>query len=356
MPTSPVEIVLTFSTGLVAFALGLSGVSKVGRSASVLSSMAALRVPVVLRRMAIAEAVPFVELSIACALLLLPGAGRQTAGVAAAAVLTVFTILLIDVLRRGDEVDCGCFGALSFETRVTSWSVGRNLALVGASVMVALLGTGSGSFVIDLVTLDAVSLLASALAWAMIMIIVLARAVTRAPSSAGQTRPAPLKVPQKDPPPLSPVSLALGIDPRRPGEVSMGDQIPHAELVSARGQVRTLADLANGRPTLLIFLSVECGSCAAVAESVPAWRDVLGHVEVLIATSSQPDAIARAYPEISGLTRFGSYAALTALGVQRSPAAVLLGGQQQPVIASPLAYGLVEIDALIQGIVAATRT
>jgi len=265
---------------------------------------------------------------------------------------------LIGTLSRGDDVDCGCFGPLSAETRVTTWSVLRNLVLAIASASIAAYAAGSQPFFVQIFGFNAVALLSVVVAWAILLIIVLVRAlyVSRNGASSVQSGPRSISRGQVQPAPLSPLSIALGLDPARPGEVAMGDSIPLAELVAAGGQTRRLSALGNGRPTLLVFLSADCSSCVPVAEAVPVWAERLVGVSVHVATSSDPAALAKAYPGLPPFARYGSHAALTALGVQRSPAAVLLGGQQHPVIASPIAYGVTEIEGLVQSAVSSATT
>lgn len=353
MLTSPVDFVLTFSTGLVAFALVASAMGKFGQTAATLRAMHDLRVPAPLRRPTIAKALPLGELTIALALLVVPSVGRQVAGLLATVMLAVFTVMLIGVLKRGEEVDCQCFGALSAENHVTVWSVLRNVVLLVAAALVGFLGAGSPAFVVGIFTADRGDTLLAILGWSLTAIFVLSRMVVAMRRAPVRTDPDISPRAQRTPAPLSPLSLALGIDPARPGEVAMGDPIPSAELVSIDGRSRLLSDLSDGRPTLLIFLSTGCSSCTPVADAAPAWQDRLGGVALRVATSSEPNAIAASYPLLLPVTRFGSLAALAALGVQRSPAAVVLGGQQQPIIASPIAYGIVEIEALVQSIAAA---
>lgn len=325
--------------------------------------MAELRVPALLRRRRVASFVPIAELITAAALILTSGALRTLAGLAAVIMLSVFTALLIGALRRGDDAECGCFGGLVANDRVTWRSVTRNLVLILSSLVVVALGWVRGVFLFEFVSADLTMQLLLALAWSSVAVAVLVRELV----SLRVRRSVPVGAPaidpsvetlvenaghSNDPAPLSPLSIALGLDPARPGEVGVGDPIPRGELVSDRGVALPLRNLANDRPVLLIFLSVGCSSCTPVAEAAPEWQRRLAPLEVVVATSSRPEAIAEQYPGVSPFTRYGSYAALRSLGVQRSPAAVALGGKQQPVIASPIAYGMHEIDELVSALLA----
>lgn len=360
MLTSPVEVVLIYSTGLVAFCLAISGASKLTRIAETLRAMAELRVPQRFIRPSLAKLLPIVEMGIAIGLLSLPGLGRTVAGGAAAVLLTLFTALLVRALRHSEAVDCGCFGSWSADPRVTWWSVLRNLMLILAAISVAVLGLGSSTFPQNVLVASPAVLLTCSLAWSLTAVVaivrenVVLRRLAQEPEH-NDSNGSHVVPKQRSPAPLSPASMALGIDPTRPGEVFMGDPIPTAELVTDRGQTRTLRDLGNGRPTLLIFLSAECSSCAPVAREFRSWVDRLPGIAVIAVTSSDPGVILAAYPQLSGHIRYGSQAALTVLGVQRSPAAILLGGYDHPVIASPIVYGLIEIEGLVTGIVGSSR-
>lgn len=354
MPTSPVDFAIAFSTGLVAFTLTLSGITKLGRSTQMLAAMMALRVPAELRRRFLARLVPVGELFIAVALLTSSGPVLAVVAAAAAIILIGFTALLIGVLRRGEEVECGCFGALSTDDRVSGSSVARNIVLVVASIFVVIFGIGSASLIMVIVAPPSMFTLALWLSWAILSVAVLVRALfSRRRSTRADVRPGVrFPKPRATVAPLSPVSLGLGLDPGRPGEVAMGDPIPTAELVAGNGATQSLNELGHGHPVLLIFLSAECSSCGPVAEAVPGWQATLYPIQVRIATSSQPGAIAEISPALVPLARFGSHAALRAIGVQRTPAAVMLGAQQNPVIASPIVYGLHEIEPLVQSLLA----
>ncbi len=341
MPTSPVEFALAFSTGLVAFALALSGAMKVGRIAATLESMEALRVPRGLRVRRVAVLLPVWELVLALGLLFGPGPVRTAAAAASLVTLAVFTVFLLGVLRRGEDVDCGCFGPLAASDRVTVWSVVRNAALIVASAAVLVLPSPPGSsFVLDLVALEAPQRERLLLAWALTAVGVLfLEVLLMRRRAAAPTGPS-----------------GFGSEDLEGDRVaSPGDQIPGAEVVDADGLTSSLRTLGRGTPIMLVFLSVECGRCAPVAERLSEWQAELDPVLIRVVTSSRPELLRERMPQALPLAVFGARASRRALGVQRGPAAVLLGGSQHPVIASPVVYGLDEIEALLRGIREARR-
>lgn len=414
MSMSPAEFAAAFSAGLLAFTLIASGASKAGRTSGTLASMMTLRVPEPLQRRWVAGLVPVWEIGLAAALLVAPGPFRALAGGAAVLTMLVFTVLIAGVLRRGEEADCGCFGPFAATDRVTGWTLARNIVLVLAAVLATAGTWSAPALLQVLVRGDALSLVSLCLGWVLVAVLVLLRTRTvlrrelrrapRAMSGAGALSPAAhapgatasetgtrgaepgaraaasggsvdssggdggaggaasggegaggdaagLGEPDGwEPPPLSPASIALGLDPARPGEVRMGERIPRSELVSATGITQELPDLGDGRPTLLLFLSTSCGNCHPVAERAAGWAEELAPLQLRVATSSTPREMERMFPALLPYTRYGAASALSRLGVQRSPAAVLLGGREQPVIASPLAYGLQEIEGLVEAV------
>lgn len=356
MPMSPVDFAQAFSTGLVAFSFALSGATKLGRTEQTVTSMAALRVPATLRRTWIAALLPAWELLLAAALLFGPGWVGIAAATAAAATLAVFTVLLVRVLRRGEEVDCGCFGPLAASDRVTGWSVARNLVLLAASIVAACGTVLTGSpavpppqpaFVAEVVSAEPVALLSLLLAWAVVAIVVLLHGSLLARRADLGTGAAGAATGSGGASGSSGAAATAGIPAAAPA--SMGDRIPDVEVVDAQGVTSQLNTLGRGAPVLLVFLSAECGSCGSVAERLAGWSEGLGPVLLRVATSSRPDQLRERMPQVLPFAVFGSREAKRVLGIRRTPGAVLLGGHQLPVVASPVVHGLEEIEALVRG-------
>lgn len=354
MLTSSVDFALAFSTGLVAAVLLLSACLKLGHSDRTLRAMGSLKMPVVVQRKAIAVALPLFELVLAIAIMILPGLARTIAGVAALLTFIFFTSILIRALRFSEDVDCGCFGMLSVQNKVTGWSVARNFVLIIASAVAVAGGAERPSFVSEIVRGQTAANLLLLVSWLIVVVAALGVGFWRLRTHAVSVKPVrqdnPVSRRVREVAPLSAPSIALGIDPSRPDELDIGSPIPNSELVGSNGITAELSQIGNGRPTLLIFLSADCSSCDVVGESVLRWAEMLEPVQLRLATSSTPSAFTTKFPGVGKYTLYGSRSALVALGVQRSPAAVALGGSQQPVIASPIAYGPGEIQGLVEAL------
>lgn len=82
----------------------------------------------------LATTLPAIELVVGLTLMVAPLAWRRAAALATVGLLLVFTIAVAQVVARGINVDCGCFGGRSGP--VTSWTVARDLALLAAAALV----------------------------------------------------------------------------------------------------------------------------------------------------------------------------------------------------------------------------
>jgi hypothetical protein len=229
----------------------ISGVAKVGRPTATRDAFMAMGVPRALRSETLITAVPYVE--IALGVLLLATWSWPLAVVAAAttALFAAYWVLVLRVLRRGEEVDCGCFGALG-DDRVSGTTLARNSLLVvlaGLATAFGAAGSGVVPAVRDFGTTDWWWLLLSAAVAATAVLVV------------GPRRPEPA-VADDDP-----------LDYERA-------PIPFALLEDESGTRVTLTQLASERPQLLLFLSTTCWACESVVEKVPAWMSQLGPVEI----------------------------------------------------------------------------
>jgi hypothetical protein len=79
--------------------------------------------------------VPWVELALGA--LLVAGVARPAVALAAAAMLSAFTVVLVVRLAEGRRVPCACFGARSTKP-IGIGSVLRNLVLIAVALVAAL--------------------------------------------------------------------------------------------------------------------------------------------------------------------------------------------------------------------------
>jgi len=229
----------------------ISGVAKVGRPTATREAFMAMGVPQALRSETLVTSLPSVEIALGVLLLATWSWPLAVVGAATTALFAAYWVLVLRVLRRGEEVDCGCFGALG-DDLVSATTLARNSLLVVLAVLTTAFGAaGSGVVpaVRDFGTTD--------WWWLVLSVAVAATAV-----------------------------LVVGL---RRHEPAVADDdlldyerapIPFALLEDESGTRVTLTQLAAERPHLLLFLSSHCWACESIAENVPAWMSQLGPVQV----------------------------------------------------------------------------
>jgi len=88
----------------------------------------------------VAYFLPWFEIVIAAALIL--GVWARESAALATAMLAAFTLGLASVLVRGLDVDCGCFGGLFGESKVSWASIARNTVFIAIAAVPVWLGGG----------------------------------------------------------------------------------------------------------------------------------------------------------------------------------------------------------------------
>lgn len=345
-PISPADLVIDASTGLIAVVLVLSGGAKLLAPAATLRGMAELGVPRAFQRRWLAIAFAAAEILVGLALVFGAGAVRFGAALVALAMMLGFTGLVARALLRGADASCECFGALSRD-RLDGWTLGRNVVFVLAAVAAVLAGPAAPSLLGAVVAAPPAALALLLVVWiALALIAVLLRWALIERGAAREARTA-----LED---GAVAASASGPVPTPAAELAIGSPIPRAELVNAEGMTLQLDRLVRGRAVLLLFVKAGCGGCKPVAERFDDWLARIGDtVELRVATSSRPAEMAASYPQFGDRVRYGAMGASRALGIEGIPAAVVLGNNG--VIASPVARGIQEIEALVNGVEDARR-
>lgn len=86
----------------------------------------------------LATTLPMIEVVLGLALVIGPGPWRRAAALGTAGLLVVFLVAVTQVVARGINVECGCFGGNSGP--VTGWTIARDLVLLGAAGAILALG------------------------------------------------------------------------------------------------------------------------------------------------------------------------------------------------------------------------
>lgn len=258
---------------LLAVVLAVSAVAKLRAPEESAEAFTALRVPRALSRPWAVRGLPWAELGLAVALVVLPGALGVVAAVAAVALFGAYLWLVVRARGFETDVDCACFGAFGpgSVTRLTVWRNAWLLLLAVTAVVVA----ADGQSVVGRVADGAAPWwwLAGALAGALTAGLVLG--VDASGQRGGEA-------------PVEPVGAVEG----GAMAVEEGDYLrsrtPAVPVTLGDGTTTELRELSRLRPQLLVYVSETCGSCSSVIDSVPGWRDAMPQVDVRLVLRTPP--------------------------------------------------------------------
>jgi len=300
----------------LAVALGVSGVAKLRSDQPADAAFEALRVPRALRRPVVVQGLPWLEIALAVALLLVPHPLSVIVTAVALLLVLAYLVLVLAVLARGDDVDCQCFGDLG-SGRVTASTAARNGLLVVAAGWAFADAVAGHSFVqraSDLTRFD--------LAWVVGALLLAGTAALVAWPNGGPVD-APLP--------------AVDEDGQRRG-------IPFIQLTESSGAVTSLPALAMLRPVLLVALSPTCAPCAEVSAVIGDWPEQVPEVDVRVVTGPGLEPL----PQWPGAMLVDPEHQLrSVLGMYR-PSAILLGADA--LVAAGPVVGPDEVLALFDDI------
>jgi thiol-disulfide isomerase/thioredoxin len=240
--------------------------------------------------------------------------------------LGAFTFVIVRGLRRGEAPDCHCFGQFH-SAPAGRHTVLRNavMALLALSVLLHEPAT-LAAFVREASDAEVTAVLLGALlAGAGLVLLRLHERVTEWERE------------------LEELKLYGG------GTLVPRSVAPEFAAVDAEGREVTLDDLPSGSSgTMLIFVSPDCGPCAALLPSIARWQRALGDVlaiEVLTSAGEADQARMRAEFGIRALREEGRAVSLR-FKVSGTPTGVHIGSDGR--IANPPAEGAPAIEAVIR--------
>lgn len=294
---------------LVGGVLLASGLGKIGSSGRLGEAGVRFGIPARWSTLGTARLLIAGEIVLAVAVLVAPWPLSVGACAASVVVLAGFTVLTARAHRRGDDFDCGCFGVLA-ETRVGRGLVVRNAALLAAAVVAlvgALLSRRSIPQTLAALGAEGWSWLAAATAIS-IGVAVVVRFLER--DRARPTEPA-----------------APAENAQTEVERLLGYRVaPRFEVVRRDGTVVDTHSLVATTPHLLLFVRPGCGSCDRLMEAADELQASLGDdARLLYATGAAREVLDAAHPGLGERVVFGIASAREKLGVEKTPAAVLIG-------------------------------
>jgi uncharacterized membrane protein YphA (DoxX/SURF4 family) len=290
---------LVLSSAILAVVLVVSAVGKLRSPRASAEAFRDLRVPAPLAGRRAVAALPWAEIVLAVALVLVGGPPGVVAAVAALVLFTAYLWLVVRALGFDVPVDCACFGEFA-PGRITRRTVVRNGWLVALAVLAV--GTSAqGSSV-------AARLVDGRAPWWWVTGAVAAAVTVHL--VVGRSTPAEEHHEQ----------AALV---EEEGEY-LRVRTPALPVTLGDGTTTTLRRLSGTRPQLLVYVSETCGSCWEVIEAVPGWREQLPQLDVRIVVHADPESSGLASTQ-EPLSVHDAEGLLYETFDLRTPSAVLLG-------------------------------
>lgn len=285
---------------LVAAVLVLSGVAKLLRPQSARDAFVSLRLPRALAESPVPTLVPWAELALALALLVLPGVWGVAAALAALVLMLVYLAVIVRALGFDEPVTCSCFGALGLGD--VTWRTAARNALLATVAGLAVWSTWPGdSVVARLVDADATT-------WGWLGMILLAAAAAVLVLDGG---PQP---PQTGPPPEQAAELDYLRQP-----------IPFGLLEAEDGTKHPLRVLAAQRAVLLVFVSLGCGPCMRITPRIPQWAEEIQPVDLRVVIGTPFDGLDGEHERLRPYVLRDPDGSVMQTFSTGSPSAVLLG-------------------------------
>lgn len=338
----------------LACVLALAGAAKVGRPTEARDAFVSLRLPSWLAGSPVPALLPWAELALAVAILVLPGPAGLVAAAAGLLLMVGYLVVVVGALGFAEPVRCSCFGRLGLG-EITARTAVRNLVLVLVAALAVVAATGDRSVLARLVAAPAVTW-----AWLAAVLLVAALVILVRDGAGAGGAPAPFS-PGSTPTPGSAVAPdgvpATGDGPEDPraepaGELEYVRQpIPHGILLDGDDRVHPLHSIARDQAVLLVILSAGCAPCHRAAERIGHWQARIPMVDVRPVSTSALATAGAAFPELAGqLLHDQEGRVLLAFGTH-TPTAVLLG--TDGLLAGGPVAGELEIDELVEDIAAA---
>lgn len=296
---------------LLAGVLLLSAVAKWRAPESTRSAIILLRLPRWLHGVWVAKALPVGEALLALAMLAPWLALARIASWAAVLLFLTYFVVIARAMTFSPRPNCGCFGKIG-DQRVRAKTVWRNGVFLLLAGLFAWF-TAAGSTV----PATLASMGGTGWGWLVVAGLVAAGSTLIGGSAAGE-------------PPIGQAPVTTDDDSVMMFEVTDPEEyvrkpIPTAMLVDPEGKSWRLAEMAQQRAQLLVFVNCYCGPSHIMARSIPQWRAEMPALDVHLVFSHVPPMEHTDEAPTNDAWTDPSSVTWSLLGLRTSPSAVLLG-------------------------------
>jgi hypothetical protein len=281
----------------------------------------------------IARLLPTVELATAAGLIFQTTA--RWAAVAGVLLLALFISAITLALRQGRTLDCNCFGQLA-SAEIGPRTLLRNVVLLVVSALVVWKAPGSSltAWTGNVEAANIVAVIAVVGSFALVIALLTVRHAR----------------PSETHPVSAPVADATG--PTVNALVSPGVRAPEFRLDSTDGRSVALGDLLEqGLPTIILFASPLCHTCADLVQVVGRWNATMGDritFAVIESAAGRASEFAERNSTPPGLTVLveSGRDVSRLYGMETIPAGLAIGPDGFPL--GPPATGPIEFEQMVQ--------
>lgn len=249
---------------LLVLVLAVSAAFKLRSPSTTADAFASLRLPAWMRQLKGPLLLPYGELVLAAALLLVPSPVYVLVTNLTAVLFIAYFVVIARALRFEVPVTCGCFGRLGLGL-VDRGTLVRNGILVVLS-LVAVGDAIAGHSVIGRFT----DFGAEQWGWMIgLLVAILLTGIIVRGGGRQTTQPAGAQTT------TNPVAASPSNDADDTDDLEyVREPVPFGVLRNREdGELVPIGQLSGGKPVLLTFLSLGCGSCVRTMEALPAWAD-----------------------------------------------------------------------------------
>lgn len=291
---------LTVPAILLSLVLLVSGAAKLVDLRTAEEAFISLRLPAVLRRLKVPQALPVGEIILALALLVTSGVLGVIVNIAAVALFIGYFVVIVRALTFDETVECSCFGKLGLGG-VDRFTAVRNAILVALAALSLYDATRGRSVMGRLLDFNGAQ-------WLWLAGVLAAVALTwlisghRGTDETGRQR----------------TMDADGEYVRQP--------IPFGRLTRRDGTTVSFRELVQKQPVLVLYVSPTCGSCIKVIDKAREWQKQVPVVRTILAVPGQPqDTVYGLVDPEDFDIHFDPTQEMTAVFAAATPTAVLLG-------------------------------
>lgn len=275
---------LVLCTLTILVTLAVSGYAKAKEPTSTVTAIVNLRLDQWLPIKLCARVLPWAELALAAALLVLPGIFQTLAAMASVVLFASYWAVIARALVQGNTASCNCFGSAS-SAPISVFTLVRNTALFLASAasLVGALKTGK-SAIAQLLALDSdgwLWLIGAALASLTLWAIYRSELV-EAPQDQEQkgslVAPADASATQDDEYIRTPIPYAALYYPaENPKEAGTGEQT-------------NLRELAMTKARIIVWISPSCTYCHEIVNRIASWQEEIPMIAIHPVVARAQDA------------------------------------------------------------------